>query len=60
MEGISIGYNGQWYVSLNLEVRRWDDVTGWYYSTCHTYEVDHDMTLLDEETLLGGKCLIQW
>jgi hypothetical protein len=60
MEGISIGYDGKWYLGINLEVRQWEDVSGWCYYTEDPYMIDHGMRLLEEETLLSGKCLIKW
>ena len=60
MEGISIGYDGKWWLGINLEVRQWENVTGWHYHTEYPYKIEHGMMLLDEEVRLSGMCLIKW
>lgn len=61
MEGISIGrQETEWYLGLNYEVRSWGCVTGWHYLAEPPYKLDLDMSLLDEEIQLSGKCLIKW
>lgn len=60
MEGVSIGRDGKWFLGFNFEVRGWEDVTGWHYNTEDTYRIVYRMRLLEEETLIAGKCLIKW
>lgn len=62
MEGISVGLHveGTYFVSLNYVVRSQYDVEGWHYNTDYLYKLDKDMVLLDNETLLGPKVLIEW